>query len=293
MHKVKKSMGQNFLKSEAALRAMCEAGEVSENDTVLEIGPGKGALTVKLLEKAKKVVAIEKDRDLIAILEEKFAAEIKSKKLILIQGDCLEYEPKTYKLEPGTYKIVANIPYNITGAIFKKFLSGDSQPEKMVVLVQKEVADRVVARNGKESILSLSVKVYGTPKYIMKVSKRFFSPAPKVDSAILAISGISKKNFEFPLSLPRGGSGRGSELTKNLPSIPSLLRRGENTAEDLFFEIVKAGFAHKRKVVRKNLEAVLKKDVIENIFAKLTIPPNARAEDVPLEMWIEIVKLVS
>ena len=204
IYKAKKSLGQNFLKSEPALNMMCEAGEVSDKDTVLEIGPGKGALTKKLLEKAKRVIAVEKDHELFEFLQEKFVDEIKNGKLELINGDILEFDPTTYYLLLTTsYKLIANIPYNITGAIFKKFLSSSFQPEKMVLLVQKEVADRVVARapgnkksGGKESILSLSVKAYGDPKYIMKVHKRFFSPSPKVDSAIISISNISKNNFK-------------------------------------------------------------------------------------------------
>ena len=147
IYKAKKSLGQNFLKSEPALNMMCEAGEVSDKDTVLEIGPGKGALTKKLLEKAKRVIAVEKDHELFEFLQEKFVDEIKNGKLELINGDILEFDPTTYYLLLTTsYKLIANIPYNITGAIFKKFLSSSFQPEKMVLLVQKEVADRVVAR---------------------------------------------------------------------------------------------------------------------------------------------------
>jgi len=227
IYKAKKSLGQNFLKSIPALNMMCEAGGVNSNDTILEIGPGKGALTTKLLEKAGKVIAIEKDNELFEFLKEKFADEIENKKLELINGDILNFDITTYHLLPATYtyKIIANIPYNITGAILKNFLSSPEQPERMILLVQKEVAERIVARNNKESILSLSIKAYGIPKYIMKVSKRFFSPSPKVDSAIIAINNISHKNFK----------------TKQ--------------EEDIFFELIKNGFAHKRKVLRKNLES--------------------------------------
>jgi 16S rRNA (adenine1518-N6/adenine1519-N6)-dimethyltransferase len=259
IHKAKKSMGQNFLKSQEALRKMCEVGEVNGKDTILEIGPGKGALTEKLLEKAGCVIAVEKDRELLEILKEKFANEIKNKKLILMEDDILDFEIKNYSLKKGEYKIIANIPYNITGAIFKKFLSSDIQPERMVLLIQKEVEERIVASNSKESILSLSVKVYGTPKYIMKVHKRFFSPEPKVDSAIISITNISKENFKTEVE------------------------------EKNFFDIIKAGFAHKRKVLRKNLETEQKTlKNIDNIFKKLNINPKARAEDVKLETWLEI-----
>lgn len=258
-HKPKKNLGQNFLKSKEALRKMCEAGEISNEDVVLEIGPGKGALTEKLLEKAKKVIAVEKDRDLIKILEEKFKQEIENKKLVLINEDILTFEIKKEK-----YKVIANIPYNITGAIFKKFLSCSDQPERMVLLIQKEVAERIMARDGKESILSLSVKAYGTPKYIIKVGKKFFSPAPKVDSAIIAITNISRANFKT------------------------------NREEIIFFETIKAGFSHKRKVLRKNLESCGKNSTqIDKIFENLKINPRSRAEDLKIENWFEISRLLS
>lgn len=258
-HKPKKNLGQNFLKSKEALRKMCEAGEISNEDVVLEIGPGKGALTEKLLEKAKKVIAVEKDRDLIKILEEKFKQEIENKKLVLINEDILTFEIKKEK-----YKVIANIPYNITGAIFKKFLSCNDQPERMVLLIQKEVAERIMARDGKESILSLSVKAYGTPKYIIKVGKKFFSPAPKVDSAIIAITNISRANFKT------------------------------NREEIIFFETIKAGFSHKRKVLRKNLESCGKNSTqIDKIFENLKINTRSRAEDLKIENWFEISRLLS
>ena len=258
IYKAKKSLGQNFLKSIPALKMMCTQGELDENDIVVEIGPGKGALTEKLLEKVNKVIAIEKDRELIDILNERFQKEINDKKLILLNEDILKFNPP----ENSKYKIIANIPYNITGAILKKFLSSSFHPDMMILLVQKEVAMRIVANDKKESILSLSVKAYGTPKYIMKVEKRFFSPSPKVDSAIIAIKNISNKNF---------------------------LNKGE---ENSFFNIVKSGFAHKRKVLRKNLEEISTSDVIDRVYSELKINPKTRAEDLPLEIWIKINKLL-
>ena len=258
IHKAKKSLGQNFLKSEQALRTMCEAGSVTHDDIVVEIGPGKGALTIKLLEKSGKVIAIEKDRDLVDFLKEKFSAEIQEKKLVLIEGDCLEFSPQEYGLKPHMYKLIANIPYNITGAIFRKFLEEDIQPKTMVLLVQKEVAKRIVASDKKESILSLSVKVYGTPKYILKVPKRFFSPAPKVDSAIVAITDISRDHFKT------------------------------RATEQAFFKLIHAGFAHKRKVLRKNLEEIASKENIADMFGTLTLPTAIRAEDTTLELFLSM-----
>jgi 16S rRNA (adenine1518-N6/adenine1519-N6)-dimethyltransferase len=254
MHKAKKSLGQNFLKSEIALRKIVEAGEIKPNDVILEIGPGKGALTEKLLEKAGVVIAVEKDYELINFLKTKFAKEIAEKKLILIDDDILNFKIEQNVLR--NYKIIANIPYNITGAILKKFLTEKNQPECMVLMVQHEVARRIVANDKKESILSISVKAYGEPKMIMKVPKRYFSPAPKVDSAVIAIKNISRHFFE-----------------KN------------KINEERFWEIVKTGFAHKRKKLSSNLKNVtfVKKSHFVNLG-------NKRAEDLTLEGWIALSK---
>ena len=176
-----------------------------QNDVILEIGPGKGKLTERLLENSEHVIAIEKDNELFEFLKEKFSAQIKNGSLVLIHDNILNFNASAYGLAPSAYKIIANIPYNITGAILKKFLTADRQPERMVLLVQKEVAERIVARDGKESILSISVKAYGEPKMVMKVPARYFSPAPKVDSAVIAINNISRKNFTSPQPSPYKG----------------------------------------------------------------------------------------
>lgn len=264
IHRAKKSLGQNFLKSESALRMMISSGEINSDDVVLEIGPGKGALTNKLLLEAKKIIAIEKDRELFEFLKEKYIVEIKNKKLILLNEDILDFDSKKFGLADKKYKIIANIPYNITGAILKKFLSCDKQPEKMVLLVQKEVAERIVARDNKESILSISVKAYGQPKYVMKVHKRFFSPSPKVDSAIIEVNNISRNNFK----------------TKK--------------AEDKFFEIVKAGFAHKRKVLCRNLESSqVGHGKVGEVFEKIGINQKSRAENLKIEKWLLLSRHLS
>jgi len=254
--KAKKSLGQNFLKSETALRKIVEAGEIRPNDIILEIGPGKGALTKKLLEHAGLVIAVEKDRELFEFLKEKFATDISEKKLILINEDILKFSISNFQFLKN-YKIIANIPYNITGAILKKFLTAKNQPTSMILMVQREVATRILARDGKESILSISVKAYGEPKIIMKVEKRYFSPAPKVDSAIIAIKNISRRVFE------------------------------ENKVnEEKFWEIVKKGFAHKRKKLSSNLKTFLKYD--KNDFTKIL--GNKRAENLTLSDWISLVQ---
>ncbi len=259
-HRAKKSLGQNFLKSESALKAIINAGDINTGDIILEIGPGKGALTEKLLERAGKVIAIEKDNELFALLSEKFAHEIKSGKFILIHDDILDFDHTHYKLLTTNYKLIANIPYNITGAILKKFLSSDNQPEQMVLLVQKEVAERIVARDKKESILSMSIEAYGAPRYIAKVPARYFSPAPKVDSAIISIENISKDSFK---------------------------NAGE---EEHFFDVVKAGFAHKRKFLAGNLSVKLPHEDWREKFKKCGISEKSRAEDIKLKDWICLMK---
>lgn len=254
--RAKKALGQNFLKSIPALNKIIEAGEIKDTDIILEIGPGKGALTEKLLEHAGCVVAVEKDRELISFLEEKFKNEIKEKKLILINEDILKFSITNYELRIKDYKIIANIPYNITGAILKKFLTENKQPELMVLMVQNEVAKRIVARDNKQSILSISVKSYGIPKIEMKVPARYFSPAPKVDSAIISIKNISRKFF-----------------------IENKIN------EEKFWEIIHAGFAHKRKKLSSNLKSI--KSVPNINFKSLeTTLSNKRAEDLSLEDWL-------
>ncbi len=254
IHKAKKSLGQNFLKSVLALNKIVESGELKKEDTVLEIGPGKGALTEKLLATGCTVIAVEKDKDLFGFLQEKLKKEIEKGKFILIEDDILEFDIKKI-IAKQDYKIIANIPYNITGAILKKFLTENHQPELMVLMVQHEVAKRIVARDNKESILSISVKAYGEPKMIMKVAARYFSPAPKVDSAVIQVKNISRAFF-----------------TKN------------NLNEERFWEIIHKGFAHKRKKLSGNL-----KSEIKNLPDKFK---DARAEDLKLEEWTMLLKMI-
>ena len=259
----KKSLGQHFLKSNKALRTIIEAGKVYQNNTIIEIGPGTGVLTEKLLETGAKVIAVEKDDNLFKLLEQKFEKEIINRKLELIHGDILEFN--LAKLATKTYKLIANIPYNITGGILKKFLETHRQPEKIVLLVQKEVAERIIARNNKESILSISVKAYGTPEYIETVKAGSFVPAPKVDSDIIAIGNISKNFFQ-------SASWRISEKE--------------------FFEIVRSGFKSKRKKLSSNLATMFPKDNVQKIFQKINLDDNIRAEDVKTETWKKLATLL-
>jgi 16S rRNA (adenine1518-N6/adenine1519-N6)-dimethyltransferase len=256
----KKSLGQNFLKSKTALNKMIEAGEVNNTDIVLEVGPGKGVLTEKLLLIAKKVIAVEKDDRLISLLQEKFAPEIIAGKLEIIHDDILNFRQSDHHLIEGEYKIIANIPYYITGLFLRKFLETDCQPAKIVVMVQKEIAQRIMAHDKKENLLSISIKVFGIPKMVMKVDKENFSPAPKVDSAILSISNISKEFF----------------IKNQIP-------------DKDFFNILHAGFAHKRKMLISNLRALFPEIDWEGRFVSASISPKARAEDLTLADWNKII----
>ncbi|MBI5816894.1 MAG: ribosomal RNA small subunit methyltransferase A [Candidatus Yonathbacteria bacterium] len=254
-YQAKKSLGQNFLTSRAVAQDIVATARVATEDVVLEIGPGKGFLTEGLLQKAGKVIAVEKDVRMIAYLKDKFASEIKDKKLELISGDILSLELADYGLLTTNYKLVANIPYYITGEILRTFLSGDIQPSLMVLMVQKEVADRIVARDGKESILSMSVRAYGTPRYIQKVPARYFSPKPKVDSAVLFIENISKNNFK------------------------------NKKEEGWFFTVMKAGFSQKRKMVRNTLSSKFNKENVGSALKVCGILESMRAEKLNLPQW--------
>ena len=194
-------------------------------------------------------------------MKEKFSQFLRNGKLSLISGDILEINAE---LEEGKYALVANIPYYITGAILEKFLEHSPRPDRIVLLVQKEVAERIVARDGKESILSISVKAFGTPKIIGVVPRGAFVPPPNVDSAILAIENISDQMFAQKASTQKNGS------------------------VSRFFSIVKAGFAHKRKYAVRNLEAVIETTTIKNIWKKLKLDEKIRAEDMTPGQWIEI-----
>lgn len=253
----KKSLGQHFLHNPYYLNAVADAAMVGAGDLVLEIGPGEGALTEVLLARGARVVAVEKDARLIEPLRKKFGG----KDFEIVEADALEFN--TSKLKK--YKLVGNIPYYITGALLKKFLSADHQPSTLVFLIQKEVAERI-ARSSKESILSLSVKAYGNPRYIKTVPCGAFSPPPKVDSAILLVEHISRKNFTLSTSL-----------------------RANSEFEKRFFALVRAGFAHKRKLLARNLEPILGKQH-PNILENVGVSKNARAEDVPLQKWLALSK---
>lgn len=247
-------LGQHFLTGTWAAHALAGSVHASPGETILEIGPGKGALTRELLATGGHVLAIEKDELLAKGLLETFAGEIASGALRVVPADIRDFAPAEYGLAAEEYVLAANIPYYITGEILRQFLETASPPRAMALLIQKEVADRIIARNGKESILSLSVKAYGRPSIIAKVSRGNFSPPPSVDSAILLVEDISKKFFD------------GFE-------------------EKMFFKVVKSGFASKRKFLANNLSVVFEKDAVLHALEMCGLSIKVRAEDVSLLKW--------
>ncbi len=252
-------LGQHLLTSGAIAALVAEAAGIERGDRVLEIGPGTGILTRALLARAARVTAVEKDPGMLDALRENFSKEIGDEGLTLIEGDAREYPPDRV-FSKGHYKIAANIPYYITGELLRAALSAKNKPQSLAFLIQKEVAERI-ARAKKESILSLSVKAYGTPRYVRTVKRGSFNPPPSVDSAILAVEGVSERNFK-------------------------------NVSEEDFFKAVKAGFAQKRKTLGGNLKRVYGEKALEAL-EKAGISPGERAEDVPLEKWLILANQLS
>jgi len=248
----KKSLGQNFLMHAQTADRIVGAARLPEHATVLEIGPGTGMLTQALLPYAAKVIAIEADDALAPALEETFSSEIQEGKLEVHHADVRAFDLSAV---PDPYQVVANIPYYITGELIRMFLTAAHKPESMTVLVQKEVAERIARNHGKESLLSLSVQAFGKPEFCFTVPRGAFRPAPSVDSAVLSIRHISPDAF------------------------PS------KAAGDRFFVILRAGFAHKRKRLAKNLEEIAPSAAIQAAFDAANLDQNTRSEDVPLETW--------
>jgi len=269
-----KRLGQNFLIDEGVIKKIIESAQLSKNDIILEIGPGIGVLTMELAKKAKKVIAIEKDPKMIEILKETLK---NFNNVEIIQGDILKLDPKPYTLKP--YKVVANLPFYLTTPVIRQFLEAvETKPQQMVLVVQKEVGQRICARPPDMSILAVSVQFYvypvksreagaakpqfngAGPKIIDYVSKKSFWPQPKVDGAIIKI--ISKKLSTRPGDV------------------------------DLFFKIVKAGFSQPRKQLVNNLSKELKfnREKVEDWLLKNNIQPSQRAETLSVEDWINLLQ---
>ncbi len=249
-----KRMGQNFLISQDVLTTIITAAELGQNDTVLEIGPGIGTLTQALAREVKKVIAVEKDTTMIEILKETLRDDTNVE---IIPANILHYKP-----EAKNYKVVANIPYYITSPVIRKFLeleSRETRPSEIILMVQKEVAQRICSTPPNMSLLAVSVQLYAKVKIISYVSKKCFWPSPNVDSAIIKIWDI----------------------------------QNPKTDVKQFFTIVKAGFSHPRKQLVNNLATLkhangvtLDKSTITEWLAKNNIKKNQRAETLNIQDWI-------
>lgn len=252
-----KRLGQNFLVNEKVLEKIIESAELKKDDVVLEVGPGIGTLTQELAKRVKKVIAVEKDKKMIETLKETLE---NCNNVEVITEDALKLIPKSYKLEAISYKVVANIPYYLTSPLIRKFLEIKTPPEMMVLMVQKEVAQRICSKPPNMSLLAVSVQFYAEPKIISFVKKESFWPKPEVDSAIIKIT----------------------------PQI-NTDRKQINT--DLFFKIVKAGFSQPRKQLINNLLKLKKdKEQVSQWLLENGINPHQRAETLHIENWISLTK---
>ena len=258
MIRARKSLGQNFLIREAIYEKIISAVEPASEDNIIEIGPGLGTLTQYLAKSGAKIIAVEKDRDLIGHLTSKL---IKSKNVTIIEGDILKFKVEDLNLEPTKYKVVGNIPYYITSHLLRRILEKWPKPKSITLLVQKEVAKRIVAKPPNMSMLGVSVQYYSSPKIISYVSKSNFLPQPKVDSAIIKLE-------------------------------PRVNNQESRINSEKFFKTARAGFAEKRKQLINNLSAGLKlsKKSVEEKLNLIDIDPKRRAETLTIEEWSIITK---
>lgn len=253
----KKGLGQNFLVDAAALRRVVAAADLSAEDSVLEIGPGLGSLTLLLAQTARQVVAVELDGQLFPILEELLAAYPNVR---LVQGDILALDPAALMGAPG-YQVVANIPYNITSALIRQLLESRYAPRRLVLTVQREVAERICAGPPETSLLALSVQVYGSPRIAAHIPAGAFYPPPKVDSAVVRVDLYPQ------------------------PALPS-------ADLPLFFRLIKSGFSQKRKTLRNTLAAGLHWSPAQagGLLHAAGIDPMRRAETLNLGEWARLVE---
>lgn len=276
-HKAKplKKFGQNFLIDKNILNKIIESADIKAEDTILEVGPGIGTLTQKLAEKAKKIIAIEKDKTMVEILSAQGGPASGWKNVEIINADILKINLKPYTSKP--YKLVANIPYYLTSPLIRKFLEQKNPPKEIVLMIQKEVAQRICAKPPNMSLLAISVQFYAVPKIISYVSKNCFLPSPKIDSAIIKIHPIK---YREKVILPSAKLFDGVNPQKKY-----------NIDSDLFFKVVKVGFSQPRKQILGNLSRGLKidKEKINKWLLENKIKVNQRAETLSVEDWIKLV----
>ncbi len=251
-----KSLGQHWLRDRDTLAHIADCAEIGKDDVVLEIGPGLGTLTSELLRRAKKVIAVEFDGE----LARKLPAQFPGKNLEVINQDILKFDLS--KL-PVNYKVVANVPYYITSKIVKMLMTSIDRPKITVLLVQKEVAKRLAADAGDMSILAISAQVFADVTLGDVVGAKLFTPPPKVDSQVVILK------------------------TREISML-------NDTKEQDFFRVVKAGFSAKRKMLRSSLSGGLNvsKQKAEEILASANINPNSRAEELEIADWLRLTNIV-
>lgn len=257
-----KSLGQNFLVDAAALGRICEAAEIRSDDLVLEIGPGLGSLTRLLALQARLVVAVELDAQLMPALVETLRP---FENVELVQGDIMQLEPARLTgaaLPDGGYLVVANIPYYITSALIRRLLEAEMRPRRLVLTVQREVAERICAAPGDLSLLALSVQVYGEARIVARIPAGAFYPAPQVESAVVRID------------------------IAPAPRIPQVWLPA-------FFRLAKAGFSQRRKTLRNALAGGLgwKPPQAESLLQEAGIDAQRRAETLSLEEWQRLAQV--
>lgn len=250
----KKSLGQHWLKDRDVLAGIADEATITAEDTVLEIGPGLGTLTSELLRRAKNVVAVELDGELAS----KLPGQFPGKSLEVVNKDILSFDLRDL---PENYVVVANVPYYITSKIVKLLTTATNKPRTIVLLIQKEVAERMAAKPGDLSILAVSAQIYATVRLGKVVPAHLFTPPPKVDSQVVVL-----EMRDQPLVEPEH--------------------------EKAFFRMVKAGFVAKRKKVRSSLASGLRiaKPEAEELLQKHGISPDSRAEDLTLQNWLDLSK---
>jgi len=256
-----KGLGQNFLVDRTALDKIVAAAELTPDDVVLEVGAGLGTLTERLARDAGRVVAVELDRRFMPVLRSVLAD---FDNLTLIQGDILTLDPADLVGAVGLqYKVVANLPYYITSAALRHLLEADFKPGRMVVTVQREVAERIVAKPGRMSLLAVSVQFYGRPRLLFRIKPGSFYPSPDVESGVVRIDLYST------------------------PPVPV-----EDTAA--FFRVVRAGFAQRRKQIRNGLAAGLRRSPNEVAaqLRKVDVDPSRRAQTLSIEEWGRIARVL-
>lgn len=258
-HRARKRFGQNFLIDNSIVEKIIEAADIKETDTVLEIGPGKGVLTSLLQKKAKRLVVVEIDKDLVRVLKDVFSKE---ENIEIIEGDFLKLDIESLFEEGEIVKVVANLPYYITTPIMMKLFESKISFERLVVMVQREVALRMCAKPGTKDYgaLTLAVDFYTDPRIVTEVSPNCFRPAPKVSSSVVSLdkkeelcSGFEKENL---------------------------------------FKIIKLSFAQRRKTLINALSSVIEKDRLKEILLELGFNENIRGEMLSLEQFNDISKII-